>query len=99
MEVGAGVEDNGASVRTRKAHVEFFQVGVAGQAPSGGGARIQVSHALVIGDEVDSRSDPHGRSEVPLELDQEVISSAAFPIDPKGSSRASPIALPAGGIG
>ena len=106
--VGLGVEqpdlraalvDDATAVAGSVARVEVGMVGVPLQAAAVGQARVQVAHALEVGQEVDAAADPHRAGDVAGQLGDAAEAAVALGVDPQVAGGAAAVALPARRVG
>ena len=98
VEVGPGVVDDLPTVGVREAGIEILAVGVAGETPSSRGAGVEVAGALMVGHKINTRSDPHRRSEVRFKFYERAEGAIAGAVDPQCPGGTSPVSFPAGWI-
>ena len=97
-DIAAAVIDDALAVGARIAREIVVVIGVAPLVAAVGPARVQVAHALAVGDEVHALADPHRRRDVAGQLAHAPERAGARRIDPQVTGAAAAVALPAGGI-
>ena len=98
-QLGAALVGDAAPVGAGVARVEILVIGVARDAAAVGKARVEVAHAVGVGEIPDAVADPHRARDVALELAHAPVRALALGVDPQMAGGAALVSLPARRVG